>query len=134
MTMVEAPGEPAAWILMILSCFSTGYLEETYFRRYLLDRFLQPKPGTLAAKTLSPETRGLAAVAGTLYAKTGPIPGILVSTALFSLCHIYEGPWGVINAALAGSLLSLIYVHYGALHGLAWAHGLYNIFIYANGV
>jgi membrane protease YdiL (CAAX protease family) len=62
------------------------------------------------------------------------MPAILVSTALFSLCHIYEGPWGVINAALAGLLLSLIYVHYGAIHGLAWAHGLYNIFIYATGV
>jgi membrane protease YdiL (CAAX protease family) len=131
---VEAPIGPAAWILMILSCFSTGYLEETYFRRYLLDRLLQQKPGTRAAEAFFPQTHGLAAAAGTLYAKTGPVPGILVSTALFSLCHIYEGPWGVINAALAGLLLSLIYVHYGALHGLAWAHGLYNIFIYANGV
>jgi membrane protease YdiL (CAAX protease family) len=62
------------------------------------------------------------------------VPGILVSTALFSFCHTYEGPWGMINAVLAGLLLSLIYVHYGALHGLAWAHGLYNIFIYANGI
>jgi membrane protease YdiL (CAAX protease family) len=121
-TMVEAPGEPASWILTILSCFSTGYLEETYFRRCLLDCFLQPKPGTQAAGT------------GALHVKAGPIPGILVSTALFSLCHIYEGPWGVLNAALAGLLLSLIYIHYGALHGLAWAHSLYNIFIYANGV
>jgi membrane protease YdiL (CAAX protease family) len=147
-TVVEAPGGPAAWILMILSCFSTGYLEETYFRHYLLNRFHRPKSGTRAAETGNPdyeavevfppdiclETRGLPAALGSLYAKAGPVPGILASTALFSLCHIYEGPWGVINAVLAGLLLSLIYVHYGALHGLAWAHGLYNIFIYANGV
>jgi membrane protease YdiL (CAAX protease family) len=146
--VVEAPREPAAWALMILSCFSTGYLEETYFRHYLLSRFRKQKPGIRTAGPENPdyeaaeaflpaprpEKRGLAAVLGSLYAKTGPAPGILVSTALFSLCHIYEGPWGVINAVLAGLLLSLIYVHYGALHGLAWAHGLYNIFIYANGV
>ncbi|MDR2053250.1 MAG: CPBP family intramembrane metalloprotease [Treponema sp.] len=146
--VVQAPGEPAAWILMIFSCFSTGYLEETYFRHYLLNPFRKQKPGTQTAgpenpdreteEAFFPDTRpgrhGLPAAAGALYAKAGPIPGILVSTALFSLCHIYEGPWGVINAVLAGLLLSLIYVHYGALHGLAWAHGLYNIFIYANGV
>ena len=145
---VKAPGEPAAWILMILSCLSTGYLEETYFRHYLLNRFRGQEPKTRtagpenpdheAAEIFSPDarpkTRGLSAVLSSLYVKAGPVPGILVSTALFSLCHIYEGLWGVINAVLAGLLLSLIYVHYGALHGLAWAHGLYNIFIYANGV
>lgn len=146
-TIVEAPGGAAAWILMIVSCFSTGYLEETYFRHYLLNRFRKqtpvppagPKnPDHEAAEAFTPnpgpEIRGLPAESDALYAKTGPMPAILVSTALFSLCHIYEGPWGVINAALAGLLLSLIYVHYGAIHGLAWAHGLYNIFIYATGV
>jgi membrane protease YdiL (CAAX protease family) len=65
--------------------------------------------------------------------KADSVAGIFVSTAFFSLCHLYEGPWGVINAVLAGLLLSLVYIHYGALHGLAWAHGLYNIFIYASG-
>jgi membrane protease YdiL (CAAX protease family) len=147
-TVVEAPGGPAAWILMILSCFSTGYLEETYFRHYLLNRFRKQKPGTQMAGLESlacgameafspdacPETRDLPAATGAFFEKTGPIPGILVSTALFSLCHIYEGPWGVINAVLAGLFLSLIYVHYGAIHGMAWAHGLYNIIIYANGI
>jgi membrane protease YdiL (CAAX protease family) len=146
-TVVEAPGGTAAWILMIVSCFSTGYLEETYFRHYLLNRFRKQKPvpppgpenpdrenAEAFTPDPGPEIRNLPADADALYAKTGPVPGILVSTALFSLCHIYEGPWGVANAVLAGLLLSLIYVHYGAIHGLAWAHGLYNIFIYANGV
>jgi membrane protease YdiL (CAAX protease family) len=128
---VEAPGKPAAWILMIASCLSTGYLEETYFRRYLLDRLC--RGGARAAGAFLPQKHGLAAAAAALYAKTGPLPGILASAALFSLCHVYEGPWGVINAALAGVFLSLIYIHYGALHGLAWAHGLYNIFIYVSG-
>jgi membrane protease YdiL (CAAX protease family) len=144
-TTVEAPNGAAAWILMIVSCFSTGYLEETYFRRYLLSRFREQNPGIPAAgpeKTnhedagafLTEGTRCQQTAADALYVKTGSLPGILVSTVLFSLCHIYEGPWGVVNAVLAGILLSLTYIHYGAIHGLAWAHGLYNIFIYANGV
>jgi membrane protease YdiL (CAAX protease family) len=119
--IMEAPGGPGAWLLMILSCFGTGYLEETYFRHYLLGRSWEPDDGGLPA--------GLSA----LRAKAGAVPGIAASTALFSVCHIYEGPWGMANAALAGILLSLIYTHYGAVHGLAWAHGVYNIFIYANG-
>lgn len=136
-TIVEAPGGTAAWILTIVSCLSTGYLEETYFRHYLLNRFRKQTPVPPAGPENpdpGPRIRGLPAAPDALYAKTGPVPGILVSTALFSLCHIYEGPWGVVNAVLAGLLLSLIYIHYGAIHGLAWAHGLYNIFIYANGV
>jgi membrane protease YdiL (CAAX protease family) len=123
---VEAPGGIAAWVLIIISCFSTGYLEETYFRHYLLSRFWKRMD-----KPLSPDASFCGAGLGT---HAGPVPGIVVSVALFSLCHIYEGPWGVTNAALAGLLLSFVYYHYGALHGLAWAHGLYNVFIYANGV
>ncbi|MDR1352412.1 MAG: CPBP family intramembrane metalloprotease [Treponema sp.] len=123
--VVEAPGPPEAWILMIFSCFSTGYLEETYFRHYLLSVFRKQKSWMLFPGPEGPEV---------FRAKTSAVPGIIVSTALFSLSHIYEGPWGVANAVLAGLFLSLIYTHYGAIHGLAWAHGLYNIFIYANGV
>jgi membrane protease YdiL (CAAX protease family) len=152
--VVEAPGGIAAWILMVFSCFCTGYLEETYFRHYLLGRFWEymtipplpdspktaPVPDRFSLKnrihSLALGLRASPAQAGsfdTLRARLAPAPGILVSVALFSLCHIYEGPWGVTNAAFAGLLLSLIYRHYGALHGLAWAHGLYNVFIYANG-
>jgi membrane protease YdiL (CAAX protease family) len=105
---IEAPRGAAAILVMILSCFSTGYLEETYFRHYLLTWF---------------RDKGLHSVLG-----------LGISVLLFSLCHVYEGLWGVLNAAMAGALLGMIYKRYGSLHGLAWAHGLYNAFIYMNGV
>jgi membrane protease YdiL (CAAX protease family) len=93
---------------MALSCLSTGYLEESYFRYYLLGKL---------------EDFGLS-----------PLVSILMGVLLFSFCHLYEGPWGVLNAFLAGTLLSLIFVRFRSLHGIALAHGLYNIFVYAIGV
>jgi membrane protease YdiL (CAAX protease family) len=130
--IVESPGGTGTWLLMILSCFTTGYLEETYFRHYLLSRFWEQK--IYPPLPEAPETRGLRARELHQIPFLSAVPGILISVTLFSLCHIYEGSWGVVNAALAGLLLSPIYFHYGALHGLAWAHGLYNVFIFANGV
>jgi membrane protease YdiL (CAAX protease family) len=133
--VAEVPDGLAAWIVTAVSCFSTGYLEETYFRHYFLGRFRKRKPG------IPPPELGVSAyrayqpmeALSSNTPGTNPAAGVLASTAFFSLCHIYEGPWGVINAALAGLFLSLIYIHYGALHGLAWAHSLYNMFIYASG-
>jgi len=52
---------------------------------------------------------------------------------LFSLCHVYEGPWGILNAVLAGIILSLLFIRFRSLHGIAWAHGAYNIFVYTMG-
>jgi membrane protease YdiL (CAAX protease family) len=105
---IEAPPDILGWIVMILSCLSTGYLEESYFRYYLLGKL---------------EDFGLS-----------PLISILMGVLLFSFCHLYEGPWGVLNAFLAGTLLSLIFVRFRSLHGIALAHGLYNIFVYAMGV
>jgi membrane protease YdiL (CAAX protease family) len=105
---VEAPRGIVPRLVMFLSCLSTGYMEETYFRHYLLSRFEEAGVNTILS--------------------------IAMSVALFSLSHLYEGFWGMINAVLAGLLLSLIYRRYGVLHGIAWAHGLYNVFIYATGI
>ncbi|MDR2742259.1 MAG: CPBP family intramembrane metalloprotease [Treponema sp.] len=105
---VEAPRGLLAVMVMFFSCLSTGYLEEFYFRYYLSLRFKQAGLG-------EPFAIGL-------------------SVLLFSLCHIYEGLWGALNAFLAGILLSLVYKKYRALHGIAWAHGFYNVFIYLNGI
>ncbi|GHU79794.1 hypothetical protein FACS189462_5550 [Spirochaetia bacterium] len=105
---IEAPSAISGWIVMALSCLSTGYLEESYFRYYLL--------GKLEAACHSPVT------------------AVLAGVLLFSACHIYEGPWGVLNAFLAGTMLSLVFVRFRSIHGIALAHGLYNIFVYAMGV
>ena len=105
--IVEGPHSISGWIMMVFSCLATGYLEESYFRYYLLIRFENALP--------SPALR------------------VILSTVLFSLCHIYEGPWGIINAVLAGVLLSLLFIRYRSLHGIALAHSAYNIFVYVMG-
>ncbi|MFP3041644.1 CPBP family intramembrane metalloprotease [Treponema primitia] len=89
---------------MILSCLSTGYLEESYFRFYLFTRFKQ--------------------------GGVSPVKAMIVSSILFALCHVYEGPLGALNALLAGLLLFFIFSRRRSLHGIAWAHGAYNIFVY----
>ena len=101
---VEVPINAAGWIVMVFSCLGTGYLEESFFRYYLLNVLEKPVPNSIFR--------------------------IILSTALFSLCHIYEGPWGILNAVLAGILLSVLFVRFRSLHGIAWAHGCYNIFVY----
>jgi membrane protease YdiL (CAAX protease family) len=101
---IGVPQGPAAFLVMILSCLSTGYLEESYFRLYLFTRF---KEGGI-----------------------GPVKGMIVSSILFALCHIYEGPLGALNAFLAGLLLFFIFIRRQAIHSLAWAHGGYNVFVY----
>jgi membrane protease YdiL (CAAX protease family) len=100
----EAPQGLVQWLIAVLSCLSTGYLEETYFRSYLLTRLEE---------------------AGVPFAL-----GLVFSGVLFSFCHAYEGPWGILNAALAGTLLCLVYRRYRSLHGIAWAHGMYNMLVY----
>jgi membrane protease YdiL (CAAX protease family) len=98
------PQGPAAVAVMILSSFSVGYVEETYFRFYLFRRLGE--------------------------GGAGPVKAALVASALFALCHVYEGPWGALNAFVAGLLLFYIFVRRRSLHGIAWAHGGYNIFVY----
>jgi membrane protease YdiL (CAAX protease family) len=104
---VESPENIPGWLVLVLSCLSTGYLEESFFRFYLHRKL---------------EDHGIS------QGRT-----VLVSVFLFSICHIYEGPWGCLNAILAGFLLSFVFMRFRSLHGIAFAHGLYNIFVYAAG-
>ena len=105
---VEAPVNTMGWIVLVFSCLGTGYLEESFFRYYILGNYEKSIP-------------------------QAPIR-VIFSTFLFSLCHIYEGPGGFINSVLAGMLLSALFIRYRSLHGIAWAHGAYNIFVYAMGI
>ncbi|MDR3162117.1 MAG: CPBP family intramembrane metalloprotease [Spirochaetaceae bacterium] len=101
---VDPPGDALQWVLTAVSSLTTGYLEESYFRFYLLTRLTQ-----------------------------GGIPprrALLISTALFALCHIYEGFPGVLNALLAGLFLAGLFLKKPSLHSLAWAHGAYNMTVY----
>jgi membrane protease YdiL (CAAX protease family) len=101
---IEAPSNALGWTVMAFSCLGTGYLEESYFRFYLLEKL----------EVVSP-CRWI---------------GIFLSVFFFSLCHIYEGPWGILNACLAGFILAVLYERFRSLHGIALAHGAYNAFVY----
>jgi membrane protease YdiL (CAAX protease family) len=101
------PPDYISWGLLFISCLSTAYLEESFFRFYLLSKR---------------EEMGI-----------GPHRAVLISTVSFSVCHIYEGPWGFLNAALSGVLLAYVFLRYRSLHGIAFAHALYNVLVYALG-
>jgi hypothetical protein len=98
------PSGAAGLAVMFFSCVSTGYLEESYFRYYLGGKIREI---------------GLASWVF-----------MLISGVLFTLCHLYEGPWGTINSMLAALILGLIYIRFHCLHGLALAHGFYNAVVY----
>jgi membrane protease YdiL (CAAX protease family) len=98
------PQTVIAWTILVLSSISTGYLEESFFRFYLLSKREEMK--------------------------LGPQQAVLISTLLFSVCHIYEGPWGFLNAALSGIVLAVIFLRFRSLHGVAFAHALYNVLVY----
>jgi membrane protease YdiL (CAAX protease family) len=93
------------WSILVISCVSTAYLEESFFRFYLLSKR---------------EEMGI-----------GPHRAVLISTLLFSVCHIYEGPLGFLNAALSGIVLAFVFLRFRSLHGIALAHAFYNVLAYA---
>ena len=99
--ILYSPSTAAQWVILCLSLIFSAYLEESYFRFYLLS----------GRKELGLNN-----------------PGILIlSVSLFSICHLYGGFWSFLNAAISGTVLCLIFLKYKSLHGIAIAHGLYNI-------
>jgi len=105
---IEAPVNAVGWTVLAFSCLGTGYLEESFFRYYLITKYEKSIPQITVR--------------------------VIFSTFLFSVCHIYEGPGGFVNAILAGILLSALFIRYRSLHGIAWAHCAYNVFVYVMGM
>jgi hypothetical protein len=99
-----SPSSIPGWILLCITCFCSAYLEESFFRYYLLSK------------------RAKFNISASL--------ALVLSTALFSICHTYGGPWGVLNAAISGFVLGFMFLKFKSLHGIAIAHGLYNITAY----
>jgi membrane protease YdiL (CAAX protease family) len=86
--------------LALLFGLTAGYREEFFFRSYLLGRMKE---------------LGI------------PVPlAAVVSTLLFCMGHLYEGPVGIAVAAVLGSILCISYILRPNLHVVAIAHGLYN--------
>ena len=105
---IAGPYSFLGWAVVILACLGTGYLEEIYFRYYLLTK----------TENLIPNTTSR----------------VMLSVLLFAACHIHDGFWGVLNAAIAGLFLAVLFLRYRSLHGIALAHAGYNVFVYAMGV
>jgi len=101
---LHSPSTPAGWIVLGFSLIIAAYTEESFFRFYILSRKDEFKMSATQA--------------------------LMFSVSLFSICHIYEGPWGFLNAALSGTFLCFIFLRYKSIHGISVAHGFYNIAIY----
>jgi membrane protease YdiL (CAAX protease family) len=106
---IAPPSGAPGWAAAVLLSFSTGYLEEAYFRVYLPRRFLD-----------TPQASSPRAIAAAFTA----------SGIIFALCHAYEGPFGILNAGLAAAVLSLAYIKSSSFHGIALAHGFYNCLVF----
>jgi len=102
--LLYSPSTPAGWIVLGFSLIIAAYTEESFFRFYILSRKDEFKMSATQA--------------------------LIFSVSLFSICHIYEGPWGFLNAALSGTFLCFIFLRYKSIHGISVAHGFYNIAIY----
>jgi membrane protease YdiL (CAAX protease family) len=98
------PDGIAAWAKIVLLCLFTGYWEEGLFRMYFL---------TICRRA------GIHRYFAALF-----------SSFVFASCHAYEGIPGMINAGLAGILLSAIYLKTESYHGLALAHTAYNVMVF----
>jgi len=101
---LHSPSTPAGWTVLGFSLIIAAYTEESFFRFYLLSRKDEFKMSAAQA--------------------------LMFSVLLFSICHIYEGPWGFFNAALSGTFLCFIFLRYKSIHGISAAHGFYNIAVY----
>ena len=101
---VSFPASVSDWTVLGISCIFAAYLEESFFRYYLLSK----------RKDFN----------------MGQVQALIFSTLLFSVCHIYEGPWGFLNSIISGVILAFLFMRYQTLHGIAIAHGLYNIAVY----
>jgi len=102
---LNLPSTTTEWILLSVTCLLSAYLEESYFRFYLLSKREEFNLNTPSALALS--------------------------VILFSICHIYEGPWGFLNAVISGAVLGFVFLRYNSFHGIAIAHTMYNISVYA---
>jgi membrane protease YdiL (CAAX protease family) len=101
---LNTPSTAIEWIVLCFACMFLAYLEESYFRFYLLTKREELNLTSVSALALS--------------------------AALFSICHIYGGPWIFLNAVISGVFLGFIFLRYNSLHGIAIAHGMYNISVY----
>jgi len=91
---------PAMIVPIFITCITTGYREELFFRSYLYTYMKKKEIPTAAA--------------------------IAACTLLFSLGHIYQGFIGFAGTAVIGLFLAFMFLRGKNVHTVALAHGIYN--------
>jgi membrane protease YdiL (CAAX protease family) len=79
---------PALLVFVAISWTEAAFIEELFFRGYLLNRFMD--------------------VAGR--ERLGITFSLLANAIIFGIAHTYQGPTGVLDTALAGLILGLLYL------------------------
>ncbi len=91
--------------LILPTALAIGYREELFFRAVLIPRLQQ---------------LGMP-----------PASAIVLSTAAFSIGHLYQGILGGVVTAAIGAVLGIVFLRYRDLHLIAVAHGVYNAAVLA---
>jgi len=86
--------------IVFITCLTTGYSEELFFRSYLLTEFISVNKDR--------------------------VPVALAASLLFASGHLYEGIGGFISTFIIGIFFSLLFIKNKRLHPLAIGHSLYN--------
>ncbi len=89
--------------LAAISTLAIGYREEVFFRAFVADRA---------------EEAGFDARAA-----------LGVAALVFAIGHVYQGLAGFVVSLAIGAVLAAVYYRTRSLHGVAIAHGLYNLLV-----
>jgi uncharacterized protein len=95
--------DPATLSILLVTVLTAAWVEELFFRAYLLTRS---------------EQSGI-----------GQTPAILVVTSLFAAGHAWQGPEAIIVSAGAGIALGVIWFRTKRLAPLVLGHGVYNVLV-----
>ncbi|HOX92132.1 MAG TPA: CPBP family glutamic-type intramembrane protease [Spirochaetales bacterium] len=96
--------EPRLWPVALLFSIGVAYREEFLYRACLT---------AIARRLHAPAWMSIAAPA-----------------ALFAIGHLWQGPWAVAQAALAGLGAGILYNRgFASVHALAWGHAAYNLVV-----
>ncbi|GMO47024.1 MAG: hypothetical protein Ta2B_28910 [Termitinemataceae bacterium] len=104
----KIPNSVVSHIIIVISSLSTAYLEESYFRFYLVKNICE------AIKI--PAGRHLKITFA-----------ITISSAMFAFCHIWEGAPGITNAFFAGIILNMVFIRSKSFHAIALAHCVFDV-------
>ncbi|MCX7656445.1 MAG: CPBP family glutamic-type intramembrane protease [Treponemataceae bacterium] len=134
---MEGPHNGFEWFILVLSTFSSAYGEECFFRAYLIEWWVslrdssEPLEGPTKISFHGPFQR-IPPHKGALFFDRWPLQWgpIFVSSLLFALTHLYQGPLGFFQALGAGLILALVYLKTGSIHPPSLAHGIFNLLVY----